>query len=352
MNLALFLSRTRLDSVSEARLLEISRAALSCAALFIAALFLVAGRPAAAQALLLTQRVELPSVQGRLDHMDIDIAGDRLFVAALGANSVEVVGLSAGKRIARLQPLHEPQGVAYLPDARRLFVANGNGGGVEAFADGKAPAVASAGGLDDADNLRFDAAANLLYVGYAHALAVLDPNTLRVIKRIELPGHPEAFQLESTGQMIYVNVPSTNQVAVVDRSNGKVTATWNIAGASSNFPMALDESNHRLFVATRQPALLLVYDTSGGKRTAELAICGDADDLFFDGLRRQLYVVCGEGVIHVVRQRDADHYEVAERVETLPGARTGLFVPRLSTLFIAVPSRSGSAAEIRAYGLQ
>jgi glutamine cyclotransferase len=188
--------------------------------------------------------------------------------------------------------------------------------------------------------------------GHGNALAALDLATLRLIKRIELAGHPEAFELESAGARVFLNVPSAGHIAVVDRSSGKVTATWDLGGASRNFPMALDESQHRLFVATRQPALMLVYDTTTGKRTAELPICGDADDLFFDGQRRQLYAVCGEGVVDVIRQRDPDHYELAQRVQTSSGARTGLFVSRLSTLFVAVPSRGGSPAEIRAYKVE
>jgi hypothetical protein len=110
-----------------------------------------------------------------------------------------------------------------------------------------------------------------------------------------------------------------------------------------------DPRNHRLFVATRQPAMLFVYDTATAKRTAAVPLCGDADDLFFDAERRQLYAVCGEGEVDVLRQQDADHYQVTERVPTAAGARTGLFVPGLATLFVAVPSRGASTAEIRAY---
>jgi hypothetical protein len=302
---------------------------------------------AAAQPLVLDRSVDLPSVHGRLDHMDIDLEGNRLFAAALGADSVEVVDLAAGKRVARLRPLHEPQGVAW--DAGRLFVANGARGNVQVFADAKAPSVASAAELADADNLRVDAAAGHLYVGYGHALAILDLRTLQLIKKVDLPGHPEAFQLESNSGRMYVNVPNAGLIAVVDRVGGKVTASWAVVGASRNFPMALDEPDHRLFVATRQPALLLVYDTATGRRVAELAICGDADDLFFDVQRRQLYAVCGEGVVDVVRQRDPDRYELSARVPTSSGARTGLYVPQRSTLFIAVPSRGAAPAEIRAY---
>jgi len=140
--------------------------------------------------------------------MDIDIEGNRLFVAALGAGSVEVVDLQAGKRIERIQPLHEPQGVAYLAATRRLVVANGASGDVQAFAEGKTPAVVKAGGLDDADNMRVDRAKGQLYVGHAHALTVLDPATLRVVKRIEVGAH--AISGTSTLAQIANQLPSSD----------------------------------------------------------------------------------------------------------------------------------------------
>ena len=316
-----------------------------------AVVLLVVASSALAQPLTLSHRVELPSVQGRIDHMDIDVDGNRLFVAALGAGSIEVVDLRAGKRIERITALQEPQGVVYAAAAHRLFIASGASGDVRAFGDGKLPAVATAKGLDDADNLRFDVTTGRLYVGYGHALAILDTD-LRPVERVGLSGHPEAFEFERAGPHLYVNVPSAGHIAVVDRSTAKLIATWGLGGASRNFPMALDEPNHRLFVATRQPARLLVYDTTTGKRTTELPVCGDADDLFHDGQRRRLYLVCGEGVVDVIDQRDTDRYAVSQQVKTSIGARTGLFAPRLSTLFVAVPSHAESPAEIRAYRVE
>jgi DNA-binding beta-propeller fold protein YncE len=316
-----------------------------------AACFVLPIKAVKAQSLALDQRIELPSVRGRIDHMDVDVEGGRLFVAALGADSLEVIDLRAGRRVARIPSLHEPQGVLYRPEARRVFVANGSGGGVQAYADGKAPAVASAADLNDADNLRFDAVNRRVYAGYARALAVIDPDSLVVLQRIELAGHPESFQLETSGRLLYVNVPSAGHIDVIDRGSGKVTATWLTQG-SGNFPMALDESEHRLFVVTRQPALLLVYDTREGKQLAETSVCGDADDLFIDVRRQQLYVVCGEGLIQIVRRQMGERYAVTESMPTSPGARTGLFVPKLSTLFVAVPARGGSAAQIQAYRIR
>ena len=302
-----------------------------------------------APVLSLSQSIGLPSVTGRLDHLAIDAESARLVVVALAANSVEVVDLRAGKRVARLKGLHEPQGVVYLHESRRLLVANGAGGGVTAFVDGKPPPVASAGELDDADNLRFDETEGWLYAGYGHALAIVNPTSMRVSNRIDLAGHPEAFELERAGRRIYVNVPGAHQIAVIDRDSGRATAAWDIEGGGQNFAMALDEPRQRLLVATRRPARLLVYDTRTGKRTSRNPLCDDADDLFLDARRHQLYAVCGQGVIQVLRRRDVDHYELVQTVPTSPGARTGLFVAALSTIFVAVPAVGGAAAEVRAY---
>jgi DNA-binding beta-propeller fold protein YncE len=327
-----------------------SRPEVTARAAVLAALALFGATSASSQSLVLAQTIDLPGVMGRIDHLDVDLDGSRLFVAALAAGSLEVIDLRAGKRIARFAPLSEPQGVAYLPARHRVVVASGGSGRVDAY-ESAPPAVASAGNLDDADNLRFDARADRLFVGYGRALAVLDPQTLAVMRRIELPGHPEAFELEPSGRRVFVNVPSAGQIAVVDRQSATIASTWPVIGAAGNFPMALDDASNRLYIATRRPALLQAYDTITGKRVAELSICGDPDDLFFDPQRRQLYVVCGQGVVEVVRRRE-DRDELVERLQTAPGARTGLFVPRLSTLFVAVPAHSGAAAQIRGYTIK
>ncbi len=306
---------------------------------------------AVAQSLVLERRIELPSVRGRIDHMAVDLEGQRLFVAALASDSLEVVDLREARRVGRITSLHEPQGVLYLARLRRVLVANSAGGGVQAFTDGKSPVTASEPSLDDADNLRLDPTNGQVYVGAGKALVALAPDSLRILRRINLAGHAESFQIEPSGRRIYINVPAAGHVAVVDRESGKIESTWPVKDAARNFPMALDEGAHQLFVATRSPALLIVYDTRSGKETARMPVCGDGDDLFFDHARDQLYVVCGDGQVDVLR-REGRQFARAERVSTAPGARTGLFVPSLSMLFVAAPAQSGSMAEIRVYGIR
>jgi hypothetical protein len=294
--------------------------------------------------------IELPSVKGRIDHFGVDAKRHRIFVAALGNDSVEVVDARAGKRERSLPGFGEPQGIVYVPAVDRVFVANGGGNRVDILDGASLARVKSVAGLDDADNVRYDAAANRVWVGYGKgALRALDPATGESAGEIRLPGHPESFQLEARGSRIFVNVPNAREVTVVDRAKGAVTAHWTVAGASAHFPMALDEGGRRLFVGARKPALLLVYDIDSGKVVARQPIGEDTDDLYYDAARKRVYVVCGGGRIDVVRQNDPDHYALEGSQHTAPRARTGFFVADEATLYVAAPAAAGAPARLLAY---
>jgi DNA-binding beta-propeller fold protein YncE len=205
---------------------------------------------------------------------------------------------------------------------------------------------------EDPDNIRYDPASGRAYVGYGtgdrSALGVIDVDKGAKVADIELSGHPESFQLESDGNRIFVNVPTAGHVAVVDRERRAVVATWPI-DAAENFPMALDETDHRLFVGTRSPAKLLVLDTETGKTATSLDSSGDADDAFYDAETKRIYVSGGEGAISVFEQAGPDTYRPAGKVATAEGARTSLFVAASGTLYLAVPHRGGQQAEVRAF---
>jgi DNA-binding beta-propeller fold protein YncE len=139
-----------------------------------------------------------------------------------------------------------------------------------------------------------------------------------------------------------VNVPQARQVAVVDRSAMRVIATWPVTAARANYPMALDEKGRRLFVGCREPATLLVLDTSSGRVTGSTPICGDTDDLFYDERRSRVYVSCGDGAVDVIDAGSGALTRIA-RVPTAPGARTSLFVPAQDRLYVAAPRRTTEA---------
>jgi hypothetical protein len=303
--------------------------------------------PLQKSALSLAKTIPLPGVTGRFDHFALDIKGNRLFVAALGNNTLKAIDLVAGKRLQSIAGLPKPTGVLYLADRNQLFVACGDDGSFKVFDGVSLRSERVVTGLDDADNVRFDTKTGLIYLGYGSgALAVIRAATAEKIASIELAAHPESFQLEKNGRRIFVNVPDARQISVVDRERGAVIATWPMETFQANFPMALDEPGRRLFVGCRNPARLVVLDTTGGRKVADLAISGDVDDLFYDAARHRLYASCGDGFVDIIAQQDSDNYERLDRIPTAPGARTSYFSPELGQFFLAVPERGAQKAEI------
>jgi WD40 repeat protein len=305
--------------------------------------------PANDVALVLVQTISLSGVDGRIDHMAADANAMRLYVAALGNNTIEVIDLAMGRRIHSIAGLQKPTGIRVLPGSHQIVAASGDDGKCRIFA-ADAKLLGSVNDLPDADNVRLDPSSKRAYVGYADgALALVDVSTIRKVADIKLDGHPEAFQLENKGRRILVNVPSAKHIAVVDREQRTIIARWPLPGAADNFPMALDEPHHRLFVGCRTPAKLMVFDTDTGRPIAALDCCGDTDDLFYDAVRKAIYLTGGEGCVSVFSQRDADGYVPLRKIKTAPGARTSLFVPELSRLYVAVPHRGDRQAEIQVY---
>ena len=314
--------------------------------------------PPSAAPLVLTGAVPLLNVKGRIDHIGFDSVHNRLFVSALGNNSEEIIGIGAQTVIHTISGVPTPQGVAYSPGTNKLFV--GSDEGKLYVYDGTTFDLITAIDFgDDVDNLRYDAAEKRLYVGYGDdktgAIGMVDAATnKRLDDEFKLGAHPESFQLAASGPNIYVNLPDLKQIAVVNRSTHSVTR-WPLT-FESNFPMALDEANHRLFVATRTPPRLVVLDTSSGRLVATLPTVQDSDDLYYDSARKRVYIPGGEGYISVFQQDDADHYRLFAKVQTAIGARTagyfGTGRKGFDRFYLAVPARADHGAEVWIYTLQ
>lgn len=292
------------------------------------------------------KEIPLPEVAGRIDHLSVDVKGQRLFVSALGNGTVEVIDLRAGRVLREIKNLDEPQGVLYEPASKRLFVACGGDGTVRAYSGKTLALLAKVSLGDDADNVRWDEQKHEVVVGYGSGGLARFTVDLKQTGNLELPSHPESFQMEQQGPRLYVNLPKSHSIAVVDRSRDAIVDMWGQSAAANNFPMALDEDDRRLFVGFRSPARLAILNTADGLKVQTLNTVGDTDDLFYDADQQRIYVIGGDGFVDIYQQRDADHYERLDGLSTAPGARTGLLVPALHRLFIAAPQRDDQDARI------
>ena len=323
--------------------------------------------------------VPLKGVEGRLDHLAVDVASSRLFVAALENHSVEVIDLAKRRRIHRLTGINEPQGLLFLPEDNRLLVCCRGDGTCRTF-DARTYQEGPWADLGrNADNIRFDPASKLVMVGsggepgagaltavplapllpvaqggrpsppHSPADFLLDtPRQADPSIEIQLPSHPESFQLDPADHRIYVNVPDEHEIAVLSLgTNLSLSATWPVTAGEKNFPMAFDQAFARLFIATRKPPRLVEYDTATGHAVLQVPCVGDADDLFFDALRRRLYIIGGDGFVDVfqVPEKGAEPAQLAH-LPTEPRARTGLYIPELNLVTVAAPHTTNASAAV------
>jgi DNA-binding beta-propeller fold protein YncE len=294
----------------------------------------------------LETQIPLGVVQGRIDHLAVDVTRQRLFVAELGNNTVGVVDLTHHTVLRTLTGLHEPQGLGYEPTTDTLYVANAGDGAVQLF---QGADLNPAGRIElgkDADNIRIDPNTHRVIVGYGSgALAIIDPVNRKKIADIKLKAHPESFQLSADGSQAFVNVPDAHEIAAVDFAQGKQTASWAPGLLLANYPMSLDQSANRAHVVFRHPATLAAFDTQSGKKLYSIETCSDSDDVFFDSKRSLIYVSCGEGLIEVIVDQGKSYARQA-KLATLGGARTSLYVPQLDRLFLAVRANGQAPAAV------
>ena len=312
-----------------------------------------------AQPLVLTETVPLDGIKGRFDHFGF--GGGRIFVAALGSNVVEAISTGARTLDHSITGVPDPLGVVYSPETKKLFVASGSAHKVYIYNGPTYDLITTVDFEGGADNLRYDASKKRVYVGCGNdentgAIGAIDAITNeRLPDTYKLGGEPESFQLEKSGPNIYVNVPDLKEIVVVNRET-KGVSHWKLQGVESNFPMALDEADHRLFVGTHQPARLAVFDTTSGKMVAALPGVQGTDDLYFDSDRKRVYMPGSEGFIYAYQMKDPDHYQLLAKVPTAIGAATAGYWGKqgkgFDRFYLAVPAHGNEPAEVRIYVVQ
>jgi DNA-binding beta-propeller fold protein YncE len=332
--------------------------------LLLAGAFLLGAQMVAAQTaapLKLATKYDMPAaVKGRFDHLGIDIGGNRLFVVGEEAAQVLVFDLATGKYVRAIKVDH-PHAVLYREDLQRIYITD-EGKGVLNIYDGKTYDLVKTVPLKvDTDSIGYDPATHYLYIDNggdnAHEtftmLSVVDTTAATKLADIKVDGDTiEAMSLEKSGDRLFLNNPAKNEVEVIDRKTNKIATVWPVKMGKGNATMALDESAHRLFVGCRSGAIV-VFDSQSGKELQSVPVGKGVDDLMFDPASKRIYATSGgTGAVDVYQETDPDHYKSLGNIPSGPGAKTGLLVPQLSRLFVAVPPKGTTPGEVYVYQVQ
>ena len=317
----------------------------------------------AKQPLRLVQTISIPNVKGRLDHMDVDVNGKRLFFAGLENGTFEVVDLEAGKWVRSIPGFKKPQGALVVSEFNKVFVASGDDGMLRVFRRDTLELLDAIHLEPGPNRVVYDPKSELVYVGYGGkdagkdygAVGIIDARNNKLVGDIRVVAHPSELLLDRAGRTLFVFISIANQLQVIDTDKRKVLSTWPV---TSQHPgdAAFDESTSRLFIGTHTPPEMIAMDSKSGKEVAHLPTAAGMDGVYFDSLRKRVYVSGGRdlpaGFVYVYQQKDADHYEMIGRIPTRGGAGTSFWSPELNRYYVAAPATDQKEAAILVYAPQ
>jgi DNA-binding beta-propeller fold protein YncE len=310
----------------------------------------------------LIKTTPMPGFKGDFDHFGIDLKGNRLFLAAEEHQTVEVFELKTGERIHSIEGFGQPLMMVYLPESNHLVVTDGGASAVQ-LVDCKTYKIIKTIKLGrGVDHGVLNPVNKNYYVesgggsgSATHVLSIIDTKSFKHVGDIAgLPGTSnEGMVIDRAGKKLYVNLTGTDEVGVIDLDKRQLVAQWPLPDAHVAHPVVLDESDHRLFVATRQPARFIVFNTDTGKAVTSLPCVGVNSDMSFDRSTKRIYVT-GSETASVFEQHDADHYEHIAEVPTAYRAKSSIFVPDLKRLYVAVSGKGKPEAklELQIYEVQ
>jgi hypothetical protein len=300
----------------------------------------------------LLHSIPIPQITGGMNHMDADVSRQRYFVTAPGDKLLAVIDLKAGQVLQTLSG-YGPAAARFTPDLDQLCVS---GNKSINFYDGGS--LAPSGNVaigHSVDELQYDPKTHLLYAGITDSaspgVAIVDVPGRKLVTIVKLAAKPQGITLNAAGTLLYANTTGAGSVSVIDCAKQSVAQEWKLSDAKSNYPIAIDDKNHRLFVGCRKPAKLLVLDTDSGKLVTAVETGSDTDDMCFDAALGRIYLACGAGVISVIQQDDSDHYHNIGDVPSAAGARNCSLVPATRQFCLAIPHRDKQRAELRIYRL-
>jgi hypothetical protein len=274
-----------------------------------------------------------PGGREYFDYITFDAGSQRLYLSH--GTEVLVVNADTGKEEGKISGLKRSHGVAVVPDLGRGFISDGAQGKVIIFDLKTLKVVGKANAAPDADCIIYDPASNRVFTfnGDSHSATAIDPATGKNVGTLDLGGGPEFAVADGEG-MIYNNLEDKSEVLAIDSRKMQVKSRWPIAPAGAPAPIAIDKQHRRLFVAGREPAMLVVMNADDGKVIQSFAISGGADADVYDPKTGLIFVSTREGWVHIFHQDSADRYSEAGKVKTEFGAKTMAYDPKTERIFV------------------
>lgn len=330
-----------------------------CVSLLAAAVFGGATAQPHDSSVRLIHTVTLSGYSGDFDHFAADFDRNRLLLAAEDHGTVEVFDLKTSAHLQTVTGFGNPHSILVRKGVSTVFITDSTKANATIRDAGTYAKKQTVNLTPGSDTAKYDSATNTLYVVTGGKdvdmktanLEAVNPDTGAKLGSITFPdNHVEAMAFVANDPRLFINLTQTNKLAVVDRKSMKVIATWPVPPAQQNAMVAFDSAQHRVYVVCRSPGMVVVMNSDTGAVVDKQPAPLRADEVQYDPNTHRLYVPGGEGYMGIYDTSDPNHLKILEKVQTAPGAKTGLLIPEMHRLFLAVsPGESKATAKVLTY---
>jgi YVTN family beta-propeller protein len=279
-----------------------------------------------------TKKIPMPG-QGSFDYLTVDESGRRLYVSH--GTQVEVLDVDSGTVVGSIPNTLGVHGIAIAAEFGRGFVSDGQSSTVTIFDLKSLKPISDVPTGKKPDAIIYDPATKRVFAfnGGSDSATAIDAATGKVAGTVDLKGGPEFAAADGQG-FVYNNLEEENLVVKIDATKLTVEQRWPTAPCASPSSMAIDRTNHRLFLGCRSK-VMAVMNADTGQIITTLPIGDHVDATAFDPETKLIFNSNGEGSVTVIHQDGADKYSAVETVKTLPRAKTMALDPKTHQLFLS-----------------
>src|SRR5689334_24872947 len=270
---------------------------------------------------------------GGWDYLYIDSGARRLYLSH--GTQVDVIDPDNGKLIGTIADTPGVHGIAIASEFKHGFTSNGRENKVSMFDPTTLQLINKIDVGKGPDGIYYDPGTKRIFTNNhgSHDITAIDAKTGTVTGTVKVEGDGESA-IVADG-VVYLNLEDTNEVVVFDPKSLEVKKRFPIGVAKTPTGLAYDAKTKRLFIGCRNDPKMVVMDADSGKVITSFPIGTGVDYAAFDPSAKLVFFSCGEGVLSVFHEKNADEYEDVGPVNTQASARTMAFDPKTKKIFLS-----------------
>ena len=277
----------------------------------------------------------------RFDYQSLDVGTDRLYIAHMGAGEIVVFNVGTHRVVATIAGMPGVTGILAVPEEHRIYASLTRLHQVAVIDDSSLQVVARVGDIAFPDGIAYAPDRRKVYVSdeSGGGELVIDARTNRA-SVLPLDGEAGNTVFDPGSRCILVNVQTRNELYVIDPRNDRILGRFPVQGAKRPHGIVIDAARRRGFIANEGDSRVLMVDLVRRMRVLDSEQAGNAPDvLAYDPVWRRLYVASESGVLSVFTATTSALLHEGD--VTMPHAHSVAVDPRTHLVYVPLQDVGG-----------